>query len=110
MKRFRAEDLIATLFRLSGILLWTSTSPGPGAVAHYMLSSSEMSPDFVHRELCNGNRCIVNRMTEDLFQKNPPVLNEPTNAEIAGEQDLKSSNSSCSHPSAPYGILKTQLA
>lgn len=52
----------------------------------------------------------LNRMTEGLFQKHAPVPNEPTKAEIPGEQDLKSSNSSCSHPSAPYGILKTQLA
>ena len=101
---------MATLFNVSGILLWTSTGPDPGAVAHYMLSSSEMSPDSVLRQLCNGNHRTVNRMMEDLFQKHPPVRNEPTYAEIPGEQDLKSSNSSCSHPSAPYGILKTQLA
>lgn len=72
-----------------------------------MLSSSEMSADFVLRQLCNGT---VNRMMEDLFQKHPPPPNEPTKAEIPGEQDLKTSSSSCSYPSAPYGILETQLA
>ena len=74
-----------------------------------MLSSSEMSPDYVSSQLCNGNGCSVNSMM-DLFQKHPPVLNEPMNAEIPGKQDLKSSNISYSHPSAPYGIFKTQLA
>lgn len=46
MKRFGDVDLIATLFRVSGILLWTSTGPDPGDVAHYMLSSAEMSPEL----------------------------------------------------------------
>lgn len=110
MKQFGAEDLIAARFNVSGILLRTSTSPDVGAVAHDVLSSSEISPDFVLRQLCNGNCHTVNGVMEDLFQKHPPVLNEPTNAEIPGEQDLKSSNSSCSHPSATYGISKTQLA
>lgn len=90
---------------VSGIVLWTSTGPDPGA--HYMLSSSEMSADFVLRQLYNDT---VNRMMEDFFQKHPSPPNEHTNAEISGEQDLKSSSSSCSYPSAPYGILKTQLA
>lgn len=103
-KHFGAEELVATPFNITRILLWTNAGPDPGAAAHYLLSSSETSPDFVLRQPCNGSLCAVNRMTEDLLQEHPPVWNEPT------KQDLRSSNSSCSHPSAPYGILKTQLA
>lgn len=104
VEHFGAEELVATLLNISRILLWASTGPDPGAAAHYRLSSSEMSPDFVLRQPCNGSLCAVNRMTEDLLQKHPPFGMSPL------KQDLRSSNSSCSHPSAPYGILKTQLA
>lgn len=88
VKHFGAEELVATLFNISRVLLWASTGPDPGAAAHYVLSSSEMSPDFVLRQPCNGSLCAVNRMTEDLLQKHPPVWNKPTKAGPEEQQQL----------------------
>lgn len=66
---FGAEDLTAAPFGVSGTLLWTSTSPVPGAESRYVLSSSKRQPCSMLRLLCNGNCSTVNRMTEDLLQK-----------------------------------------
>lgn len=87
-EHFGAEKLVATPFNITRILLWTSAGPDPGAAAHYVLSSSETSPDFVLRQPCNGSLCAVNRMTEDLLQEHPPVWNEPTKAGPEEQQQL----------------------